>query len=358
MPKFKWLKNIISKITPFVVGADGKIIKSEIVRNPNNFYRSVGKDAILDAKQYGVIKAPHTNKVGQIEGGPYFARQQEPFNWRKFVIEGTPESARWVSASKFNQGVIKDVLEKPLFDYYNSYQSANPNMSSQEYSNFIEDYEAFPMTNGDVNSTPAHNFTYWQKHPIIGWRKHLFEYPKVKRMHMDDPARSAPIMDLFRLQIPSWQTGSLGYGHKYRTIGNAKGLDNVIKYGIISKNPAYNAENVVYWSQNAPLREYTNNSALMVSYDKDGQYKFEKGNFGNPTSKVDDPISLFDPNVRLHGRYPFSSIYHEIPKTKEGFQHAKILGNLNAWIERPIKLGAKGALGYTLYDYFTKDSEE
>ena len=169
-----WSKipKIINKTIKNIRGADGKIFHSQIVRNPNNYYRSVDKEAILDAKSSGLIRGHYPES--DFPGSPYFARSHEPFNWRKYVIEGTPESARWIGASKYNNGKIIDVTEKPLYDYSKGYYSADPEMSPKDYSDFINDYEVFPLTNGSINSSPASNFRYWQKHPLIGWRLHEF----------------------------------------------------------------------------------------------------------------------------------------------------------------------------------------
>lgn len=168
------------------------------------------------------------------------------------------------------------------------------------------------------------------------------------------PARSAPIVDLFRLQIPTWGNGSLGFGHKYRAIGRNKGLKDIMENGIRSKSNAYNSVDEVYWAQDAPLREYTKNSPLLVRYDKNGPAVFRKGNFDNPTSSSINPISFYDDNVTLHGRYPFYSGYHEIPKTKEGIQHAMLLNNLNRFVEQPVRMGTKSYLAYKLYDWLNR----
>ena len=181
----------------------------------------------------------------------------------------------------------------------------------------------------------------------------LKAYESVRRLHPESPVRSAPIMDIFRLQIPSFKTGSLGYGHKYRSIGNNKGLKSVLQNGIVSKNPTYNKADVVYWAEGEPLREYTGNSALMLSYDKNGSATFIPGNFGNPTSSASNPISFYDDAVTLHGRYPFTSWYHEIPKTEEGIRHANMLGYLNSYVEQPVKWGIRGYLGYKGYNWYT-----
>lgn len=172
-----------------------------------------------------------------------------------------------------------------------------------------------------------------------------------KRIQPLMPARSHPLVDLFRFQWPTWTNGSLGYGHKYRAIGRNKGLKDAIKNGIRSKAKEYNDVDEVYWSQDAPLREYTKKSPLLLRYDKKGKAVFRTGNNLNPVSSAKNPISFWDPNVTLHGRWPFYSGYHEIPKTHEGIKHAKMLNNLNRFIETPVRKTAYGYLYYKLFDF-------
>lgn len=206
-------------------------------------------------------------------------------------------------------------------------------------------YGIVPFSIGNINNQTSN---------IIG--NNINRYKSVTRASSPtSPARSHPIMDIFRMQLPSFKTGSLGIGHKYRVIGNNAGLKDVVKNGIVSKGAGYKNANQVYWAENEPLREYTKNSALMVSYDKNGKYIFGRGNFDNPVSTHNNPIKFNDPNIRLHGRYPFSSKYHEIPKTIEGIKHANRLGYANRFIEQPIRKAIKGYLYYKLYDkYRTK----
>lgn len=163
------------------------------------------------------------------------------------------------------------------------------------------------------------------------------------------PVRSTPLFDIFRLQLPTFKTKKLGYGHYYRSVGNDI---NKIKNAIVPpKNSVYNKYDQVYWSKNEPLREYTKNSALLVRYNANGPYKFGVGNFKNPTSSVSNPIEFNDPNITLFGRFPFTSWYKEIPKTEEGFKLANTLGKLNKYVETPIRRGVKLYLGKKAYDY-------
>lgn len=196
-----------------------------------------------------------------------------------------------------------------------------------------------------------------QEKGIVALKAPIPTFKSISRFaNSNAPARSSPLIDLFRLQLPSFKTGKLGYGHYYRSVGNK--IKNIIKGIVPPKNSPYNKHDQVYWSKNEPLREYTKNSALLVRYNADGPYKFGTGNFRNPISSASNPITLDDQNVTLFGRLPFTSWYKEIPKTEEGFKYADLLGKLNKWVETPIRRGVKLYLGKKAYDYVFNEEEE
>jgi len=164
------------------------------------------------------------------------------------------------------------------------------------------------------------------------------------------PARSMPIVDIFRLQLPTTKTGQLGYGHKYRSIGGINGLTHIRNNNAIipPKGSAYNKTGSVYWSQDMPLREYTKDSPYLLRYNEKGDYNFGRGNFDNPTSRKNDPIKFTDDNIDLFVRYPFTSKYKKIGKTEE--EIAKSIPIAQAHIlEKSARIGVKGALGYYAY---------
>lgn len=182
-------------------------------------------------------------------------------------------------------------------------------------------------------------------------------YQSVGRSGMDSPVRSSPIMDVFRFQLPTFKTGDLGRGHYYRVIGGEKGLQDAIENGFRGKNPYYIKHGHTYWAEDEPFREYTSHGPLMVSYDKNGPYQFGRGNFDNPISASGD-IKFNDPNIRLYGRYPFTSKYVEIPKNAKGINFAKRLSKSNKYVEKPVKTAAKGYVAYKLYDYMNDETDE
>lgn len=215
--------------------------------------------------------------------------------------------------------------------------------AEQAYLNAVEEFKA--------NQPHMKRMT----NDVILTRKQDPTFKSVSRFSMNLPLRSDPSMDLFRLQIPSFKTGKLGFGHYYRAVGNKV---NNIKNGIIPpKNSAYNQYDQVYWAKDIPFREYTKNSALLVRYNANGPYKFGVGNFQNPVSSISNPITLDDPNVTLFARYPFTSWYKKIPKTEQGFKQADLLGKLNTYLETPVRRGVKLYLGKKAYDYVFDNNE-
>lgn len=152
------------KIGKLLVGPDGKIFNSKIKYNPNNYYRAVKKDAIIDAKNTGIIRGSNTSKKVGEGSGPWFGRGKPGFN-RDYVIEGTPESAEWIDALKYQKGVTEQLPKV----------NNNSNTGSTIYDQaFQYGNEGFPMTSGDINKTPASNFVYYKKYPIIGFREKSF----------------------------------------------------------------------------------------------------------------------------------------------------------------------------------------
>lgn len=153
------------KIGKLLVGPDGKIFNSKINYNPNNYYRAVKKDAIIDAKNTGIIRGSNTSKKVGEGSGPWFGRGRPGFD-RDYIIEGTPESAEWIDALKYQKG-ITDKL--PKVNTNNSGAGKTIYDQAFQYGN-----EGFPMTSGNINQTPAANFTYYKKYPIIGFREKSF----------------------------------------------------------------------------------------------------------------------------------------------------------------------------------------
>ena len=144
----------------------------EIPHRAENWYRGVDAQAILDAETSGVIRGKENFPFGHPEKmyreGPFFGRGREPYH-SGYVIEGTPESANWVQAHAYNQG------------YYKPQPDLAPNRDVSYSGEFNEDlYEGFPVTDWDAALTPAQNFTYWKKYPILGWKHKTFKHPNYK----------------------------------------------------------------------------------------------------------------------------------------------------------------------------------
>lgn len=148
---------------------EGKIIQRHMSFNPNNFYRTVGKDAIQDAKNTGIIRTNNPD----LHFGPYFGKGEVPFA-EKYVIEGKPDATTWINGGKYvdYQYNLRDATPRQMKEMYG--EGYNPIQVLD--SNASLGVEAFPYNNGSVNSQPINSgFKYYKKHPIIGWRPHEFK---------------------------------------------------------------------------------------------------------------------------------------------------------------------------------------
>lgn len=144
-------------------GPDGKIFNSQMQYNPRNWYRGVGKNAIVDANQTGVIRGSDPSvQIGE-GSGPWFGRGRPGMSFHNYIIEGNPEQVDFIDALKYQKG-IKEIL--PI----------KPTTAIGETSIYDTPFEygkeGFPI---NVNTTPASNFTYYKKHPLFGWRQKQFK---------------------------------------------------------------------------------------------------------------------------------------------------------------------------------------
>lgn len=138
--------------------------------NHRNWYRSVGKDAIIDANSTGIIRGPESKSF------PYFGRGKEGFTFRNYVIEGTPESANWEQAFAYERGKHIPQPKEPVMINGKPLDISYGTVGNDKYGDL---FEAFPVTNGNANTTPTTNFKYWQKYPILGWKQKKFVQPKL-----------------------------------------------------------------------------------------------------------------------------------------------------------------------------------
>lgn len=163
----KGIKYGYNKTKPFLnyLWNDGRVIQRDMPYNKNNYYREVSKKAIDDAIESGVIRTGNPNRYI----GPYFAKGSTPWQREKYMIEGYPENNDWIYALPYENAnyVMQEdaALGKSLLQDALKLKVSNSTG---------EGAEIFPYYNGSINAAPASNFTYWQRHPIIGWRQHTF----------------------------------------------------------------------------------------------------------------------------------------------------------------------------------------
>lgn len=349
----------------WLLGTVGKVVKGagipigngakwhlKLPINENYYYRQ-GNNLIADAENTGVIA------VKSKPSKDFVTSKGHVFNFGKtfdvpFFSKGSP----WYGTNNKLEVIVN--TGKGNYDWM-PITKGGRFRSTADRSNSSIMSRVTPLVNGEAGVADVSDFIGFTPKKI-GYVSRplrkidssssalLSSEPVTNRIHPLMPVRSHPLVDIFRLQFPTWKSGSLGFGHKYRAIGRNKGLEDAIENGIRSKSNIYNSVDEVYWAQDEPLREYTKNSPLLLRYDKNGNAVFRTGNNLNPVSSAKNPISFWDPNVTLHGRWPFYSKYHLIPKTEEGLQHAKMLNNLNKFIETPVRKGVWGYLYYKLFD--------
>lgn len=147
---------------------NGKIIQNKMPYNPNNFYREVGKNAIKDAKMSGVIRTGNKKRYM----GPFFGKGSTPWQRENYIIEGTPEASNWIYANPY-ENYIQCMKDNPEL-CSGILESKPPILPVESTSNIGA--EVFPYYNNQVAFQPLNEgFTYWKKHPIIGWRQHNFK---------------------------------------------------------------------------------------------------------------------------------------------------------------------------------------
>ena len=177
-----------NKAKPFMnfLWNDGNIIQRKMPYNPNNFYREVSKEAIDDAISSGVVRTGNPDRYL----GPFFAKGSTPWKREKYIIEGYPNKNEWIYAEPY-QNAIWLGEEYPALGKKAMEEALNHVPKPQDASIGVH---IFPYTNGSVNLTPTSNFTYWQKHPIIGWRQHAFDNTaKAKRAYSKPTADIMPV---------------------------------------------------------------------------------------------------------------------------------------------------------------------
>ena len=138
---------------------EGNIIQKTIPYNPNNFYRGVGKEALKDAKESGVIR-------GKYFKNPYFGKAKDWWN-DGVVYEGSPERIDWIDADPYHE-------EGRVVPFSNQFP-----------------FSAFPYENGST-IVPTKNFSYWRKYPLLGWRKNSFKNVKTPTITADNAASITP----------------------------------------------------------------------------------------------------------------------------------------------------------------------
>lgn len=173
-------------------GLTNMIIK-DIPISKGSYYRVVGKDAIDDAKQTGIIRTPTKPKfdVQTLDG--LSKDLKIPFNdiknktveeIRELIRTSNLPPTKKLIRTKSNHGDVG--FSKEGF-FYKPNKNNYVIEGTENNSTFLQGHHGSysGRFNKDINAGEpvvlregenASNFTYWQNYPIIGWRNHKFKY--------------------------------------------------------------------------------------------------------------------------------------------------------------------------------------
>lgn len=173
-------------------GLTNMIIK-DIPISKGSYYRVVGKDAIDDAKQVGIIRTPTEPKFDVQTLDRLSKDLKIPFNdiknktveeIRELVRNSNLPPAKKLIRAKSNHGDVG--FSKEGF-FYKPNKNNYIIEGNENNSTFLQGHHGSysGRFNKDINAGEpvvlregenASNFTYWQNYPIIGWRNHKFKY--------------------------------------------------------------------------------------------------------------------------------------------------------------------------------------
>jgi hypothetical protein len=173
-------------------GLTNMIIK-DIPISKGSYYRVVGKDAIDDAKQTGIIRTPTEPKFDVQTLDRLSKDLKIPFNdiknktveeIRELVKNSNLPPAKKLIRAKSNHGDVG--FSKEGF-FYKPNKNNYVIEGTENNSTFLQGHHGSysGRFNKDINAGEpvvlregenASNFTYWQNYPIIGWRNHKFKY--------------------------------------------------------------------------------------------------------------------------------------------------------------------------------------
>ena len=173
-------------------GLTNMIIK-DIPISKGSYYRVVGKDAIDDAKQIGIIRTPTKPKFDVQTLDRLSKDLKIPFNdiknktveeIRELIRTSNLPPTKKLIRAKSNHGDVG--FSKEGF-FYKPNKNNYVIEGTENNSTFLQGHHGSysGRFNKDINAGEpvvlregenASNFTYWQNYPIIGWRNHKFKY--------------------------------------------------------------------------------------------------------------------------------------------------------------------------------------
>lgn len=143
---------------------NGKLVQNVFPATKGNFYRVVKNDAIQDANNTGIIRSKG------FKGAPYFSTDEPVIYYdNRSIIEGTPETpVKWTNA--YGRTTYEGIPTTQPIEMFENPKPSNLFPIKEG----ITGLEVIPWK-GNNYQIPTTGFSYWKKHPIIGWRQHQFK---------------------------------------------------------------------------------------------------------------------------------------------------------------------------------------
>lgn len=175
---FKLARPLLRKVLSFkkiIKGPDGKIFNSDIIRNPDNFYRGVDRRAIMDAKKTKVIRGSEVYRKNNM--GAYFGRGREPWD-TGYIIESKP-GVKFIKVNSYNPERSSGNAYE-LFPEQHEINWTKRNPGKEIYNNKNPDVrDALEMTwagmpvNEEMmfNKNPISSFKFYKRYPLLGFRE-------------------------------------------------------------------------------------------------------------------------------------------------------------------------------------------
>lgn len=329
-PMFNKVPNIVKPLTNRInwLYNDGNIFNTPMRYTPNNYYREVSKEAIDDAVNSGVVRTGNPNK----HIGPYFGKGNTPWHRKNYIIEGYPENNEWIYAIPY-ENAYRVSLESPTEGRILIQRALSKRVPTA--ANYVE---AFPYTNGSINTTPTTNFSYWRKYPLLGWRKHSFVNVKTPTITAENAASITP-EQWTAAQDAAIARGDMAEAQRLRDLhGNIHG------YNIRGSHASKVSDNFTEFNTDLKIKG-TNKAPTIYNDSRDvtaGAFFGDNSNgvinqFGKPRDfllKIDNPLQVDAYGMRYNRLLPPGTTKEDIIKEANNLRTKGYTEDqIDSWIE-------------------------